>query len=1129
MKKELVSYFSLWEKCKILLIMKLSTILMVIFTLNLSATGLSQFSFTVEGKKVREVFDMIEKESNYRFFYNDDLESIDKVVNLKVENQNINQVLDKLLESSDFTYKVFENNLIVVSLKDNIHKQSYLQQFTVKGTITDQKGNPIPGATIVIKGTTQGTTSDVNGNYFLETNNTQATLIFSFVGYKSQEVAVANKSQINVSMEESVLGLEEVVVVGYGTQKKVATTSSIATVKGTDLIGSPVADVTNSIVGRLPGVLSFQGSGEPGADAATLRIRGISTTGNADALVIIDGVPRSLSEVDPNEVETITVLKDAAAVAPYGLGGANGVILITTKRGKEGEISINYKAYYGIQQPTSLPKMLDSYGYANALNIANVNIGGTPTYPDDQLQKFKDGSDPDHYPNTDWEHQIINFKAPMSRQNLSFTGGTKKIRYYSNLGYLYQEGIVPTISYKQYNMSLNVDADVTNTTTVSLDLDGTQSKKKNPGGASGTGIFTDVTEIPPILPLEYANGLPAHAMLPNIYNSGYDNSDGNSLNMKLQVEQKISFLPGLKLKGAFNYNIGETFSKTWVLPRTFYKLDATEQYIAQPSGPVSPTLSESFNLPQSNIIQGFITYDRSFGKHTISALGVYEGRSGNSNNMSASRVNYDLLLDELSYGSSDKNNFNNGGSSGNNAQMGWVYRLNYSYASKYFLESSGRYDGHYYFAPGKRFAFFPSVSAGWRISEEKFFKNKFSWIDNLKLRASYGKSGNLAGNPFQYLTAYLTRPGYIFGGTSPAQVLGTYESAQANSLITWEISNKADIGMDALSFKGKLDFTIDVFSERRSNMLLSPATTIPSEYGIGLSQVNAGIMENRGIDLSIGTKQILFGDFNLNAVFNFTYAKNKMIQTFETAATYNNPNRRQTGRALNTQFGLKALGLYQVDDFDAAGNLKLGLPVPSFGPVKPGDIKYADLAGAPGADGIITSPDGIIDINDYTVIGDPLFPQMIFGLNLNMSYKGFDLTMLWQGAGKENIYMGGELASPFLNGAGISEAQTDYWTPSNTNATYPRLTPTPITNNQQPSSFWVKDGKYLRLKTLEFGYSLPSRLTNRIKMKSLRFFVSGQNLLTFSKLKDIDPELANNRDRYYLQQKVYACGINVGF
>lgn len=1116
--------------------MRIAFILMILGILQARATDAysqkTRLSLSFSETELVKVLDKIEDESEFFFLYNEKLLDTERKISITANDQLIGKILDDLFAGTNVKYTIVDRKIILAPdyLTKETDALALLQQQKVTGKVTDsQTGEAMPGVNIQVKGTTIGAITDVDGKYTLIVPEQNTTLVLSFIGYVSQEVSINGKSVIDVALTGEITGLDEVVVVGYGTQKKVATTSALSSIKGDDLIGAPVANVSNSITGRLPGVLSFQGSGEPGADATTLRIRGIGTTGNANALVIIDGIPRSLSAIDPNEVETITVLKDAAAVAPYGLGGANGVILITTKRGQEGKLSLNYKGFYGIQQPTFMPEFLDSYGYANTLNIANDNIGGTHPYTDDQLQKFKDGSDPDHYPNTDWVRQIVNFKAPITQHNLSFSGGSQKVRFYSNLGYLYQEGIVPEIKFKRYNILLNVDADVTNTTTLSLDLTGSQTISNNPSGASGTGIFTDVTEIPPTLPLKFSNGYAAHAMLPNIYESGYDNSVGSSLNMKLQVEQKVPFLPGLKLKGVFNYNMGPTFGKTWTLPRTFYKLDAADQFIAQPAGPVSPTLSQSYSLSQSKIIQAFITYDRSFGEHNISALGVYEGRSGNNNSMSASRVNYDLLLDELSYGSSDKNNFNNGGSSSKTAQMGWVYRLNYSYTTKYIVEFSGRYDGHYYFAPGKRFAFFPSASLGWRISEENFFKGKVSWVDNLKLRVSYGKSGNLAGNPFQYLTAYLTRPSYIFGGTAPVQVLGAYESAQSNTFITWETANKANIGIDALILKGKIDFSLDMYSERRSDMLLSPATTVPSEYGIGLSQVNAGIMENKGFDLSIGTKQDITKDFHVNADFNFTFAKNNLMQTYETAATFNNPNRKQTGRPMNTRFGLQALGLYQVDDFDETGNLISGLPVPGFGPVKPGDIKYFDIAGNPGADGIISAPDGIININDYTVIGDPLFPQMIFGMNLGMSWKGFDMTMLWQGAGKVSIYLESEMASPFFNGAKIYKEQLDYWTPENVNASFPRLTPSPTTNNQQPSSFWVKDGTYLRLKTMELGYTIPASITKKAGVKSLRVYMSGSNLLTFSHLKYLDPELANNRARYYFQQKVYAFGINVAF
>ncbi|HLP71632.1 MAG TPA: TonB-dependent receptor [Bacteroidales bacterium] len=1091
----------------------------------------ARVSLDMQNQRLEKVMDEIERQSEFYFIFNQKQIDIEKSINIEADNMLIGDVLGKLFAGTDVNYTVIDRKILLTNEK--IDEKSMAasiadQQRKITGKVTDKNGSPLGGVTILVKGTTTGAISDFDGNYSINLPDDGSVLTFSFVGMTSQDVPVGSQNVINVTMAEASIGLEEVVVVGYGTQKKVATTSALAAVKGDELIGAPVANVSNSITGRLPGVLSFQSSGEPGADATTLRIRGIGTTGNANALVIIDGVPRSLSDIDPNEVETITVLKDAAAVAPYGLGGANGVILVTTKRGQEGKLAMNYKAYYGVQAPTFMPEFLDAYGYANALNIANDNIAGPHPFTEEALQKLQDGSDPDHYPNTDWVHEIVNFKAPITQHNLSFSGGSQKVRFYSNLGYLYQQGVVSEITFKRYNVLLNVDADVTNTTTLSLDLNGNQALSHNPAGASGTGIFTDVTEIPPTLPLTFSDGTAAHAMIPNIYNSGYSNDIDNALNAKLQVEQKVSFIPGLKLKGVFNYNISPDFSKTWTLPRTFYKLDANDQLQPQAAGPVSPTLSESFGMSQSRMIQAYITYDKTFGSHSVSLLGVYEGRSSNNNNLSAGRVNYDLLLDELSYGSSDKNNFSNGGNSSKSAQMGWVYRANYSYSTRYYVEFSGRYDGHYYFAPGKRFAFFPSASLGWRISEESFMKGKVQWLDNLKLRASYGKSGNLAGNAFQYMTSYLTRSGYIFGGTAPVQVLGAYESAQANSNITWETANKANFGFDAMILKGKLDISMDLYHEKRSDMLLSPATTVPSEYGIGLSQVNAGVMENRGFDLNIGTKQTIANDLQINAEFNLTYARNKLIETYETAATYNNPNRRQTGRPMNTRFGLQSLGLYQTGDFDEDGTLRDDLPVPSYGPVKPGDIKYADLAGID-AEGNVTGPDNVINVNDYTVIGNPSFPQMIFGMNLGAKYKGFDMTMLWQGAGAVSMYLESEMASPFFNGAKIYKEQLDYWTPDNPNASFPRLTPTPITNNQQTSSFWVKDGTYLRLKTMELGYTLPQSLVSKAGVKSLRVYFSGSNMLTFSSLKYLDPELASNRARYYFQQRVLALGINLGF
>ncbi|HEY4288538.1 MAG TPA: TonB-dependent receptor [Puia sp.] len=1009
--------------------------------------------------------------------------------------------------------------------------QSYDVDILLKGKVTDEKGLPLTGVTVQPKGGGKATTTDADGAWSLNTPG-DAVISFSYTGYETKEISAMSLSRLSsISLRPTNNNLNEVVVVGYGTQKKGSVTAAISSVKGDQIAKAPVANVSSTLGGRVSGVLSRQNSGEPGSDADEIHIRGIATTGNSAPLVIINGIPGDYNQLNPNEIENVTILKDAAAVAPYGLGGANGVILITTKRGKEGKFSFDYNGYYGFQQPTRYPRYLDSYDFAVMENAANANANLPAAWTDADLQKFKDHSDPLHYPDHDWIKEVVNFKAPMTSHTLSFTGGTRKLRVYSDLGYMYQEGIVSVINFRRYNATVDVDADVTASTRVSLDVNGSLTKQEEPGGTSGVGIFTAITKNMPLSPqqLQFPNGKPGNSLLPSIYNSGYLNTNNNYLNARFEVEQKIPFVPGLSLKGDYAYSNNYSFVKNWQTPYSYYTLTAQDTYNTLATGPAAPQLSQTFSQGQAITMQGYLTYQRTFGKHDIGALAVYEQRTGASNNFSASRINYAVNLDELSLGSSNKNNYDNSGSSAKSAQVGWIGRVNYAYASKYLFELSGRYDGHYYFAPGDRFAFFPAASAGWKLSEEHFIKDNFSWISALKLRGSYGKSGNLAGGPFQYLSAYGIGSSYVYGGTNYTQVQGVYEQSQPNPNITWETSKQTDIGLEGTLWKGLLGFEFDFFHQKRSDMLLNPTETIPAEYGIGIAQENEGIMENNGFDFSLLTEQHLSHDLRLNIVFNFSYAKNKLIQTFESSSTYNNPNRRTTGRPLNTQFGLKSLGLYQTSDFLADGKtLKPGEPVPTYGAVLPGDIKYADLAG-PGPNGKPSGADGKIDINDYTVIGKPLFPQIIYGFTTDLSWRGLDLSMLWQGAAAANLYLLDEAALPFFNGAKAFKEQQDYWTPAHTNATYPRVMPAPTTNSQATSSFWIRNGAYLRLKTAQIGYTLPRSFIDKAGLHSVRFYVSGQNLLTFTQVKYLDPELGNNRARYYFQQKLFAFGLNVGF
>lgn len=1079
-------------------------------------------SLEVNEQEVKAVLRQLEKQVEVRFMYSPQVVPASRKVSLKVSNQPLADVLTSLLRPLDVVYEVRGKQILLdkVPTPDQTAVPSAAKAYesaarTITGTVTDAENRQaIPGVTVVVKGTTKGTTTDGNGEYTLRIDDNDQVLVFSFVGYQSQEIALDSRSNLSIVLTPEVKALSEVVVVGYGTQRKTSTTAAVSTVKGDELKAAPVANINNSIAGRVSGVLAFQASGEPGRDASTIRVRGLGTTGSQNgALTIVDGIPRPFSQLNPNEIESITVLKDAAAVAPYGLAGANGVILVTTKRGKAGKISLSYSGWTGIQRPTRYPDYLNAYEFASLLNTANQNAGLSPTYTEEQLQKYRDGSDPDHYPDHDWVREVINFNAPMTNHDLTLTGGSEKIRYFSSIRYLYQEGAVRTINFSRVNLSTNVDVNATPTTTVSLDVKGALETTKNPGSTTGTGIFTSVTKNPPLLTnqLSFQNGLPGNELLPAIYESGYNNTNSNMLFTQLAVEQQLPFVPGLALKAVAAYDLNYSFNKAWQVPFTYYALNAQDQFVPTKGGVGAPQLSQAFSQSPRTTLQGYLTYTNTFGKHAINMLGVLEQRNGQSNQFSASRLNYSVYLDELSVGSTNKVNYDNAGSSSASKQVGFVGRASYNFAEKYLVELAGRYDGHYYFAPGKRFAFFPAASIGWRLSEEAFFKDRVRWVNNLKVRTSYGKSGNLAGSAFQYLSTYGLANSYVFGGTQFYQTQGVFERNEANPAITWETANKFDVGFEASLWNGRLNLEADYFNEMRSNMLVSPSQTVPVEYGIGISQVNAGEMINRGVDLSLNTRQTLGKELRLDATFNFTYAANKLVQTFENASTFNNPNRRRTDRAYNSRFGYRAIGYFQSEE-------EIKAAATQFGALKPGDIKYEDI-----------NNDGKIDSQDEVFIGKPLEPQMILGLTTNLSWRGFDLNLLWQGAASSTILLENEAQLPFFNGAKVFREQLDYWTPENPNAGYPRITPSPTTNNSQVSSFWVRDGSYLRLKTLDFGYSLPSSILGRLKAQTVRIYVSGQNLLTFSKVPFLDPELASNRARYYFQQKVYTAGLTIGF
>ncbi len=1110
----------------------LQLLLAGIFTgIGFAATGVMQpglkslITLQARNADLKSILKDIEKQAQISFSYQKDVVASHEKINADFYNQTVEHALDQLLTPRNINYHVLKANHLILSKKpananpappsDSELKYQNATDRTITGTVTDDKGEGLPGVSILLKGSQQGTLSDINGSYSIQAPDQHAILVFSFVGYVTQEVEANAQAILNIVLASDEKALEELVVVGYGTQKKTSVTAAVASMKGSEIASVPVTNLSNGLGGRMSGIIFKQGSGEPGRDASNIYIRGISTTGNSSPLLIVDDIPRAFQDLDPNSIESITVLKDAAAVAPYGVAGANGVILITTKRGKTGAPALSYNGYVGFQNPTMLTEYPDSYEYALMLNAASANEGLPPMYSDDVLQKYRDGSDPDKYPNTSpWS--LINRNTILTNHNLEISGGSDRVKYYGGIGYQHEAGLFGATYQNRFNLNLTLDAQVTNTTKVALSLKGREQNNSYPS-ATTDRLFITITNAKPNWTQVYQNGLPGALLAGMVYSDGYRKTNTSQIFSQLSVEQELPFIEGLKVKGAVAFDPTSVFNKNWLKPVEVWTLDTTtSQYNLSLAERPKAELNQSYERATQLTFQGSLNYNRSFGKSTVGFLALFESKANDAIVMGALRRNFGLDIDELNMGSSTQSDISNSGSSSSARQMGLVYRLQYDYNSRYLFEASGRYDGSYYFAPDKRYGFFPAFSVGWRISEEDFFKNSVHWIDNLKLRASYGEVGALAGSAFQYLSTYgVYGPSYVLGGNA---VQGIRERAESNPNITWERAKKTDIGLEFTLWKGLLNMEIDYFYERRGNMLTSPTAVVPAEYGIGLSQENAAEMKNHGIDFSASTGYKVSKDLYLSLAGNFTFAKNTLLKVFETSATYDNPNRRITGRALSTQFGYQSLGYFQVGDFDEAGNLKTGIATQPWGKLRPGDIRYQD-----------TNGDGKIDPNDMTVIGNPNIPQLIYGINPGATFKNFTLDLLFQGAARSNLYLNNYAVWAFAGGTLPVRQNLDYWTPENTNALNPRITSAPTTNNTQQSSHWMRNSRYLRLKSIMLSYSIPATVLEKVKIQSARIFVSGQNMLTWTPMVNYDPETVVSSGLNYPQQKVVSFGANIMF
>jgi len=1012
------------------------------------------------------------------------------------------------------------------------------QQIKVSGTISDASNNqPLPGVNILVKGTITGAISDVNGNFTVTVNDPNATLVFSFIGYVSKEVALGGKITVAVALEAEVSQLGEVVVIGYGTAKKATLTGAVSSVDGSTLKQSPTTNLTNSLVGKIPGLTAIQKSGEPGEDGTTISIRGANTLGDNSPLVVVDGIPhRSLDRIDPSDIESFTVLKDASA-AIYGTQAANGVILVTTKRGQLGKPTITVNWNVGYNQPDVIPKMADAATFATIQNeiayYAAPSKGRNQVYSAQDIQQFGDGSDPWGHPNTNWFKAVFKPWSAQNRENVSVSGGTEKMKYYLSFGSNYEDAYYKHsgTNFTQYDFRSNIDGKITNNISVALDIAGRQEDRNFPTVSEGN-IFRMLMRGKPTMQAWWPNGNPG----PDIeygYNSAVTVTDATGFNRdrlynmesNLRLTINIPWIKGLTLVANGSYDKTFDFGKEFDTPWYLYSWDGITKdangipvLVKNMRGFASPQLTENWQEGGKKTFNSYFTYETSIDERNhIKLMAGTESQYGENNYGTEFRKNFvTSAIPQMFAGAADIN-MSNGGYSDQNARESFFGRINYDFNQKYLIELLMRYDGSYMFKPGKNFGFFPGVSAGWRMSDENFWKNNISFINDFKLRASWGQTGNdriYFGTPsstntlkeYQYLSTYsFSNENYVFGQNVNNKMLA--ENNVPNPIGTWEVSNMSNIGFDANLLNKKLTVNADVFYNLRTGILWQASAVTPGSTGMTtlLPPENIGKVQNEGFEVVVAYHANK-GDFGYNISANASFAKNKVVFNYDTPGI---PEYQKTQNSpMNSQLAYQVIGVFK----DAAAIAAY----PHWAGTQPGDLIFKDV-----------NNDGKIDGLDRVMDKKTGMPTFIGGFNAVLTYKQFDLSVLFQGAAGAIAYLSPESGDI---GNYYESWVKNRWTPENTDASWPRVFNrsneywSPGANR---STFWEFSTDYVRLKSLEFGYSLPSALLKKIGVEKLRVYFSGQNLLTLSKIKEIDPE--EDQGTSYPLQRVVNLGVTLTF
>lgn len=1060
------------------------------------------------------IFTEIEKRSDIRFLYDAAACNAGQSVKLQVKNESLFNLLNYLKETTGLEFRQSDRYFSVRPSKMPAPKSietgavATVPDNTINGKVTDADGTALIGVSVQVKGTSTGVVTDASGNFSISAP-ANAVLIFSYLGYEKQEIALEGETTVNILMKNSAGGLEEVVVVGYTKQKKISIVGSLVTVTGDELKQSPASNLSNALAGRLPGLIAMQNSGAPGADHSRILIRGYSTSGDNTPLILIDGVERTMNNIDVQEIESITVLKDASATAQYGIRGANGVIVVTTRRGKAGPPKVDFSANYGINQPTQLPKFLDSYNHATLYNEALSNDGKAPQYSEEVLQKYKDGSDPIKYPNTDWVGLLFRPSSPTQRYNLNINGGNDKVKYFVSAAYLNQQGILREYEnpdydtrdiFRRWNFRSNIDITLSKDFSIAVDLAGAITSKHQPtAGVEGDMLRQVYWYQPTYLALMPDGKIAqpgAHTQNPigDLSRTGFTETFDGTAQGTLRALRKLNFITE-GLSTGLNYSFDRSFA--YRMNRTQgYAMHVWDEATGKPrvslgsDSPLQP-ITESTALEARTPIYAlnfeyFINYARQFGKHNVTGMLLYNQRK--------------RVIQGAQYG---KPFF----------VQGVMSRLSYNYNNKYFVDVNGRYDGSENFPKGSRFGFFPSMAAGWVMTSEPFMKD-VSWINYLKLRGSYGVVGNdqIGGRRFLWQSIYQGGTGYSFGQNGEVWSNGLTEGSAGTPGVTWEKHKILNGGLETRFFNDKLGINLDVFSKNVTDILITPGTIVAT-YGGPLPAINMGETRSHGFELELIHQNEVNKNWGYHVKGNINFTKSEVVYADEPPRRY--PWLMRTGHPINQYFGYKSIGFFQnADDIARSAT--------QFGQLIPGDIKYADLNG-----------DGVIDPNDQMAIAATDIPTHTMGASFGIHYRQFDLSVLFQGAFGAYTRLEAFAAYEFFSNGKVTEKHLGRWTPETAaTATYPALHSTLNTNNTVGSDFWLKRTDYVRLKNFEVGYNLPKHLVHRMRIQGIRFYVNGQNLWTHMKdIRDFqfDPEAPSGNGTFYPQQKMYNFGATVSF